>query len=127
MADFRSHEEKRRDEHDQSRNNKQAQSDARAALARLEPKIEAYETEVRQLREENHALTEALKAQMRGVEEIKGFLVERMDNLATDMDQVHQKIRGIAENDMRLVEKLNDNQNDRLARLANIVKDGKNG
>ena len=125
MADFRSHEEKRRDELENSRNNKQAENEARTALARLEPKIEAYEEEVRQLREENRALTEALKAQMQGVEEIKGFLVERMNTLATDMEQVHQKIRGLAEDDMRLVKQLGDSQNDRLAKLADMVKGSK--
>jgi len=126
MADFRSNEEKRRDEQDQARNNRQAENDARTALARLEPKIEAYEEEVRQLREENRMLTQALKTQMQGVEDVKGMLVDRMDNLATDMDQVHRKIRGIAEDDMRLVKQLNDNQSDRLAKLADMVKSGKN-
>ncbi len=125
MADFRSHEEKRRDEYEQSRNNKQSESEARAALARLEPKIEAYEAEVRQLREDNRMLTEALKTQMQGVEEIKGFLMERMDSLSTDMQQVHRKIRGLAEDDMKLVKQLGDSQNDRLARLADMVKGGK--
>jgi len=47
-----------------------------------------------------------------------------MDNLATDMSQVHKKIRGIAEDDMRLVKQLNDNQSDRLAKLADMVKGG---
>jgi len=71
-------------------------------------------------------LTQALKTQMQGVEDVKGMLVDRMDNLATDMDQVHRKIRGIAEDDMRLVKQLNDNQSDRLAKLADMVKSGKN-
>lgn len=127
MADFRSHEEKRWDEYEQSRNNKQAESEARAALARLEPKIEAYEAEVRQLREDNRMLTEALKTQMQGVEEIKSVLVERMDSLSTDMAQVHRKIRGLAEDDMKLVKQLGDSQNDRLAKLAAMVTDGNNG
>jgi len=69
-------------------------------------------------------LTEALKTQMQGVEDVKGMLTERMDNLAADMSQVHKKIRGIAEDDMRLVKQLNDNQSDRLAKLADMVKGG---
>jgi len=43
MVDFRSHEEQRRDKQDLDRHNRQAESEARAALARLEPKIESYE------------------------------------------------------------------------------------
>lgn len=127
MVDFRSHEEQSRDAREQADQTRQEESSARATLARLEPKIEAYEAEVRQLREDNQMLTQALKSQMQGVEEVKGFLTERMNNLATDMDQVHKKIRGIAEDDMRLVKELNDNQNNRLLKLANMVKGEPNG
>ena len=134
MVDFRSHEEKRRDQLNAERHVQQEEGDARSALRRMEPKIEDYKAEVKnlleqvaELRADNQALTEALKAQMQGVEEIKTFLLERMDGLSTDMDQVHRKIISMAEDDMRLVKQMSDNQNDRLANLSAMVTSGKNG
>ncbi len=134
MVDFRSHEEKRRDQQNSERQAQQEEGDARAALRRMEPKIEDYKAEVKslleqvtELRSDNQALTEALKLQMRGVEEIKSFLLERMDGLSTDMDQVHRKIISMAEDDMRLVKQMSDNQNDRLAKLSTMVTGGSNG
>lgn len=131
MADFRSHDEQKRDRLDADRQNRKQESEAQAALTRMETQITDYKTEVKalqdevaKLHEDNQALTAALKVQMQGVEEIKGFLVERMDGLATDMDQVHKKILRVAEDDMRLVKQLSDNQNDRLAKLVNMVKGG---
>ncbi len=129
MADFRSHEEQQRDQRDRDYESRSAETEARSALRRMEPQIADYKAEVKRLQDqmtelqaENAALTGALKAQMQGVEDIKGVLIERMDGLATDMDQVHRKIRGIAENDMKLVRELNDNQSARLARLGEMVK-----
>ena len=127
MVDFRSHEEKRRDQLDNERQVQQEEGDARSALRRLEPQIEEYKIEVQKLREENRALLEALKTQMQGVEDIKSFLLERMDGLSTDMDQVHRKIINMADDDMRLVKQLGDNQNDRLAKLSAMVTGGNNG
>jgi len=131
MADFRTRGEQQDDEDNARWQDQEHENEARQALRRMEPKIEDYKAEVKLLQEqmaelqaENAALTEALKTQMQGVEEIKGFLVERMDTLATDMDQVHKKIRGIAEDDMRLVKQLSDDQSHRLAKLADMVKDG---
>lgn len=131
MVDFRSHEEQRRDQHEREYENQQAESEARSALRRMEPQISDYKAEVKLLQEqvaklkaENVALTEALRIQMQGVEDVKSMLVERMDSLATDMDQVHRKIRGIAEDDMRLVKQLSDDQSQRLAKLADMVKGG---
>lgn len=131
MADFRTRGEQQDDEDEAHWQDQEHENEARLALRRMEPKIEDYKAEVKLLQEqmaklqaENAALTEALKTQMQGVEEIKGFLVERMDTLATDMDQVHKKIRGIAEDDMRLVKQLSDDQSHRLAKLADMVKDG---
>jgi len=134
MVDFRSHEEKRRDQLNNERQVQQEEGEARSALRRMEPKIEDYKAEVKslleqvdELRADNQVLTEALKTQMQGVEEIKTFLLERMDGLSTDMDQVHRKIINMADDDMRLVKQLGDNQNDRLAKLTAMVKGGKNG
>lgn len=134
MVDFRSHEEKRRDQQNSERQAQQEEGDARAALRRMEPKIADYKAEVKslleqvtELRSDNQALTEALKLQMQGVEEIKSFLLERMDGLSTDMDQVHRKIVSMAEDDMRLVKQMSDNQNDRLAHLSAMVTGGSNG
>jgi len=131
MADFRSHEEKRRDRDNRDYEDRRQENEARDALRRMEPQIADYKAEVKvlqdevaKLHEENRALTEALKLQMQGVEDVKGFLVERMDALATDMDQVHRKIRGIAEDDMRLVKQLSDDQSSRIAKLADMVKGG---
>lgn len=129
MADFRSHEEQRRDKNEREYENQQAESEARSALRRMEPQISDYKAEVKllqvqvaELKAENVTLTDALKTQMQGVEDVKGMLVERMDSLSTDMDQVHRKIRGIAEDDMRLVKQLSDDQSNRLAKLADMVK-----
>ena len=142
MADFRTHSEQERD--NQNRENEKADNEyeAQIALRRMEPQIADYKAEVKLLQEQvtelqakNLALTgalktqmeevtETLKAQMEGVEEIKGILIDRMDNLSTDMDQVHRKIRGIAEDDMRVVKQLSDDQNDRLAKLVDMVKNG---
>ena len=127
MVDFRSHEEKRRDQLDNERQAQQEEGDARSALRRMEPQIEEYKVEVQKLREENRTLLEALKTQMQGVEDIKSFLLERMDGLSTDMDQVHRKIINMADDDMRLVKQLGDNQNDRLAKLSAMVTGGNDG
>ena len=134
MVDYRSNEEKRRDQQNRDRQEQQEEGEAISALRRMEPKIEDYKAEVKslleqvaELRAENQALTEALKTQMQGVEEIKTFLLERMDGLSTDMDQVQRKIINMADDDMRLVKQLGDNQNDRLAKLSAMVKGGKNG
>ena len=131
MADFRTHGEQEQDQRNANREKKQKENEAQAALLRMEPQIADYKAEVKllqsqvaELKAENDALTEALKAQMQGVEEVKGFLAQRMDTLATDMDQVHRKIRGIAEDDMRLVKQLSDDQSNRLAKLADMVKGG---
>jgi len=134
MVDFRSHEEKQRDQRNSEQRAQQEENDASSALRRMEPQIADYKAEVKnlldqvaELRADNQALTEALKTQMQGVEEIKTFLLERMDGLSTDMDQVHRKIINMADDDMRLVKQLGDNQNDRLAKLTAMVKGGKNG
>ena len=131
MADFRTRSEQQDDVDNALWRDQEHESEARQALREMKPKIEDYKAEVKLLQEqmaelkaENAALTEALKTQMQGVEEIKGFLIERMDALATDMDQVHKKIRGIAEDDMRLVKQLSDDQSHRLAKLADMVKGG---
>jgi len=125
MTDFRTHGEQRRQREDK-------EEQASIVLERLEPKIDDYKAEVKRLQDQvaslkadNEALLETLKSQMKGVEEVKAFLVERMDNLATDMDQVHRKINGIADDDLRLVKELNDNQTARLAKLSDMVS-GKN-
>ena len=131
MADFRTHGEQEQDERNAQYQQRQKETEAQMALKRMEPQIADYKAEVKLLQEqiaelksENAASTEALKVQMQSVEEVKGFLVERMDTLATDMDQVHRKIRGIAEDDMRLVKQLSDDQSQRIAKLANMVKGG---
>jgi len=133
MADFRTKEEKAGDKEKLQGQEEQLESEARETLKVLAPEIRDYRAEVEfltktvlELRKENEALhltlTEALRTQMTGVEEVKGILIDKMENLTNDLNDVHRKIRAVAESDMQLVKQLNDNQQQRLNQLSEMVK-----
>ncbi|PHS23558.1 MAG: hypothetical protein COA84_10930 [Robiginitomaculum sp.] len=126
MADFRSHEEKRNDQirHDKGKRNEE--TDARQALRRLEPQIAEYQNEVATLKAENAAIMETLQAQMKGVQEIKTMMLDRMDSLSQDVDQLHKKIMSVAENDLQMVQQMSDSQTARLEKLSTLISGGKN-
>ena len=134
MADFRSKAEKASDKEKYREEEQEAEYEAQHALRVLEPQIRDYKAEVEELnhtvaelRKENITLhstvTETLKTQMAGVEDIKGLLIEKMENLSNDLTEVHTKIRAVAESDMQLVKQLNDNQQQRLEQLSQLAKD----
>jgi len=144
MVDFRSKAEKARDmardeakksrhKQEQLKQEKRLESEARETLKALAPEIRDYRKEVDfltktvlELRKENEALhetlTEALRTQMIGVEDVKGVLIEKMESLTNDLSGLHQKIRAVAESDMQLVKQLNDNQQQRLSKLSDMVQ-----
>jgi len=133
MVDFRSNAERERDKKDQDAQEIKHESEATETLRELEPQIRNYKAEVEELnrtvaelRKENitlhSTLIETLKTQMAGVEDIKGLLIEKIENLTNDLNDVHRKIRAVAESDMQLVKQLNDNQQQRLNQLSEMVK-----
>ncbi len=132
MVDFRSKAEKARDKAKQYEHEQEEDYEARLALKELEPQIRDYKAEVAELnkavselRKENETLhetlTETLKTQMLGVEEVKAILIEKMENLTNDLNDVHRKISAVADSDMKLVQQLNDNQQQRLNQLSEIA------
>lgn len=132
MVDFRSKAEKERDEQNNREQQEELESEAQGVLRVLAPEIKGYRAEVEhlvktvlELREENESLretlTETLKTQMVGVEEIKVILIEKMETLTNDLNDVHRKISAVAESDMQLVKQLNDNQQIRLKQLSEMA------
>lgn len=132
MVDFRSKAEKARDKEKQHEQEEHLENEARETLKVLAPEIRDYRAEVEfltktvlELRTENETLhetlTETLKTQMLGVEEVKAILIEKMENLTNDLNDVHRKISAVADSDMKLVQQLNDNQQQRLNQLSEIA------
>ncbi|MBL1430673.1 MAG: hypothetical protein COA60_004040 [Robiginitomaculum sp.] len=121
MADFRSHEEKRNDQIRQAQAEQNQETDARQALRRLEPQIDEYKNEVAELKAENAAIMETLQAQIKGVQETKTMLLDRLDSLSQDVDQLHKKIMSVAENDLQMVQQMSDSQTARLEKLSMLI------
>lgn len=126
MADFRSHEEKRNDQIRQDQAERDQETDARQALKRLEPQIAEYQNEVAALKAENAAIMETLQAQMKGVEETKIMMLDRLDSLSQDVDQLHKKIMSVAENDLQMVQQMSDSQTARLEKLSTLISGREN-
>ena len=62
---------------------------------------------------------------MIGVEEVKSILTEKMENLTNDLNDMHRKISAVADSDMKLVQQLNGNQQQRLNQLSEAANGDK--
>ena len=99
----------------------------RENYAHQQKQVENAHKQIGVLREDNAALREALKTQMKGLEDMKVMLLERIDSLSTDIEQVHRKVVSAADSDMSLVKQMASNHKERLDKLTMMALHGKHG